>query len=171
MSEHRPIIMRCNRSLGAALVEANLITVEQLEDANEKLLHIMEKGSDKEICLLDILLHQTNALTIEDLFNHLVEERRVALLDPREIEINDDLKLSLTPGECWATWSVPFDRDEDVVSIVSAYAVCPAVRQHWEKRFGGTIVWFAATLDAVGDFLDKFEAERAGISGAARTAA
>lgn len=37
-AEIRSLLMRANRLLGASLVEANLVTIDQLENANEKLL-------------------------------------------------------------------------------------------------------------------------------------
>jgi hypothetical protein len=39
--EHRPLLMRANRLLGAALVEHNLVKIEDLETANEKLIEVV----------------------------------------------------------------------------------------------------------------------------------
>jgi hypothetical protein len=164
MSEFRPVIMRCNRLLGAALVEKNLVTVEQLEAANERLLQALEKGSDREACLLAILLHDVHALTQDALLEHLVEELSLGLVDLREIDLHDDLKSHLDTGMCWATWSVPFDKDDDVHFIATAYSLSPAVRQFWEKQFSGPIIWYGTTLDSVSDCLEKIEAERAGMA-------
>ncbi len=162
MSEFRPIIMRSNRLLGAALVERNLITVEQLEAGTERLLQVLDQGIDREACLLRILIHETHALREEALLEHLVEEMSMGLVDMREIDLHDDLKAQLNLGMCWATWTVPFDKDDDIHYVASAYYLSPAVRQHWEKQLGTPVVWYSTTLDSIADFLDKFEAERNG---------
>lgn len=162
MSEFRPIIMRSNRLLGAALVERNLITVEQLEAGTERLLQALDQGIDRDACLLRILIHETRALREDALLDHLVEEMSMGLLDMREIDLHDDFKAHLNIGMCWATWTVPFDKEDDVHYVASAYYLSPAVRQHWEKLLGTTVVWYATTLESIGEFLEKFEAERNG---------
>lgn len=162
MSEFRPIIMRSNRLLGAALVERNLITVEQLETATERLLQVLDQGVDRDASLLRILLVETRALREEALLEHLVEEMSMGLIDMREIDLHDDLKAQLNLGMCWATWTIPFDKDDDIHYVASAYYLSPAVRQHWEKQLGTPIVWYSTTLDSIAEFLEKFEAERNG---------
>lgn len=164
MSEFRPIIMRSNRSLGAALVEKNLITVEQLEAATDHLLQTLDQGMDREACLLRILIHETHALTEDTILEHLVEDLSIGLLDLREIDLHDDVKLHIKTGECWATWTVPFDKEDDIHHVASAYYLSPGVRQHWEKKLGGSIIWFGASLESVADILEKLEAERAGVA-------
>lgn len=154
--------MRSNRLLGAALVERNLINVEQLEAATERLLQVLDQGIDREACLLRILIHETNALREDALLEHLVEEMSMGLLDMREIDLHDDFKAQLNLGMCWATWTIPFDKDDDIHYVASAYYLSPAVRQHWEKLLGTPVVWYATTLDSIADFLEKFEAERNG---------
>lgn len=164
MSEFRPIIMRSNRLLGAALVERNLITVEQLEAATERLLQVLDLGIDRDACLLRILMVETQALREDALLEHLVEEMSMGLIDMREIDLHDDFKAQLNLGMCWATWTIPFDKDDDIHYVASAYYLSPAVRQHWEKQLGTPIVWYSTTLESVAEFLEKFEAERNGVS-------
>jgi hypothetical protein len=168
MSENlRPIIMRSNRLLGAALVERNLITVEQLNQATERFLQALDTEAETGVSLLGVLINETSALTEDILLEYLVDEIQLGLIDVRELDFNDDLKLHLQPGVCWATWTVPFDKDEDVHYVASAYYLSPAVRQHWEKLLGGPVIWFGATLESISGFLEKLEAERAAHSGAA----
>lgn len=156
--------MRSNRLLGAALVEKNLVTVEQLESATERLLQVIDSGTDREACLLAILINETKAFTEETLLELLVDESLLALIDLRELDVNDDLKLALDPGPCWASWTVPFDKDEDVHYVATAYYHSAAVRQYWEKELGEPIIWYAATLESITEFLEKLEAERAGLN-------
>lgn len=157
----RPIIMRSNRLLGATLVERNLITVEQLNQATERFLQVLETGRPVEASLLSVLVNETKALTEDGLLEYLVDEVQLGLLDIREIDLNDDVKTHLQAGPCWATWTVPFDKDEDVHYVVSAYYLSPAVRQYWEKQLGGPVIWFGGTLESINEFLEKLQVERA----------
>lgn len=157
----RPIIMRSNRLLGAALVERNLITVEQLNQATERFLQILDTAGETEASLLSVLVHEVKAVTEDTLLEYLVDELSLGLIDVRELDLSDDLKLHLQPGQCWATWSVPFDKDEDVHYVASAYCLSPAVRQYWEKQFGGPVIWFGATIESITGFLEKLKIERA----------
>src|SRR5262245_60266967 len=135
MSENlRPIIMRSNRLLGAALVERNLITVDQLNQATERFLQILETAPETEASLLSVLVNEVKATSEDALLEYLVEELQLGVIDPRELDLNDDLKLHLNVGVCWATWTVPFDKDEDVHYVASAYYLSQAVRQQWEKQ-------------------------------------
>jgi hypothetical protein len=42
--EHRSLMMRANRLMGAAFVEHNLVKIEDLDGANERLLKIVAQG-------------------------------------------------------------------------------------------------------------------------------
>jgi hypothetical protein len=156
-AEHRSLLMRANRLLGAQLVEQNFVKIEDLERANERLLEVLNSGSARQITVLGILAYDLKVLREEDVLAQLAEHEGLGLVDLRHYEINDDLKKALNPGACWATWSIPFDREEDVTSIATAYWLSPAVRTFWQKHYGGQIVWYGTTLDAVADFLEKIE--------------
>jgi hypothetical protein len=166
MSENlRPIVMRSNRLLGAALVERNLISVDQLNEATERFLQVLDTGGESDASLLSVLVHETKAISEEALLEYLIDELQLGLIDVRDIDFNDDVKLKLKPDVCRATWSVPFDQDEDINYIASAYCLSPAVRQYWEKQLGGQIIWYGCTMESLNDFLDKLELERAAHAG------
>ena len=76
-------------------------------------------------------------------------------MDLRDYEVPEDMKKNVDAGACWATWSVPFDKEEEFYFVASAYYLSPAVRNHWEKALGGPILWFGTTLDGVADYLEK----------------
>ena len=63
------------------------------------------------------------------------------------VEVPEDLRKEFDPAECWATWTVPFDRDSGITCLASAYHLSPAVRAHWEKRAGGAVLWYDFTWD------------------------
>jgi hypothetical protein len=157
---NRPLLMRANRLMGAALVEANLVKIEDLETANEKLLTIAASENLRQCTILGILAYDMKVLKEDDVLQHMVDNDGIGLVDLRQYEIPDDTKKNLDLGACWATWSVPFDREEDFHLIASAYYLSPAVRAHWEKACGGPILWFGTTLEAVADHLEKYEKEQ-----------
>lgn len=158
---NRPLLMRANRLMGAALVEANLVKIEDLEVANEKLLTIAAGENLRQCTILGILAYDMKVLKEDDVLQHMVDNDGIGLVDLRQYEIPEDTKKNLDLGACWATWSVPFDREEDFHLIASAYYLSPAVRTHWEKVCGGPILWFGTTLEAVADYLEKYEKEHA----------
>ena len=155
--EYRPIVMRANRLLGAALVEHNLVKIEDLEKANERLLEVITGGENRQISLLGILCNEMRVLQEEEVLTHLVESEGVGLVDLRSYDINDELRKGLDVGACWATWSVPFDREEDFVFIATVYYLSPAARMYWEKIYGSNIVWYGTTMEIVAELMEKIE--------------
>jgi hypothetical protein len=169
MVVNRSLLMRANRLLGASLVEANLIKIEDLEQANEKLLGQVATDQPRQSTLLGILAYELKVLREDDLLQHIVDSDGVGLMDLRRLDVADDIKKSLDLGACWATWSVPFDREEDFHFVATAYYLSPAVRTYWEKQLSGPILWFGTTLEGIADFLEKLQAEQ-NVATAAQTA-
>ena len=89
----------------------------------------------------------------------MVDEYGVGLVDLRSYDMSEDVKKTLDFGACWATWSLPFDREEDVFFVATAYYLSPAVRTYWEKRLGGPIIWFGTTLEMLADCFEKMESD------------
>jgi hypothetical protein len=160
-TEHRQLLMRANRLLGAGLVETNLVKLEDLEKANERLLEIVSTDQPRQSTVLGILAYELKALREEDILQHCVDNEGLGLIDLRGYEVHDDVKKTIDLATCWATWSVPFDHDEDFHFIATAYYLSPAVRSFWEKQFTGPILWFGTTLEVIADYLEKLAAERA----------
>lgn len=160
MTEHRPLLMRANRLLGSALVEHNLVKFEDLEVANERVLELAGQGDFRQASVLGILVCEKKVLKEEDLLHVVMEEHALGVVDLRHYEVADDVKKELDLGMCWATWSVPYEKEEDFWFVATAYYLSPAVRTHWEKKLGGTVIWHATTMDVVAEFLEKLQAER-----------
>jgi hypothetical protein len=152
--------MRANRLLGANLVEANLVKIEDLERANERLLTVIAEDMPRQSTVLGILAYELRVLREEDALHHVVENDGVGLIDLASYDAAEDVKKSVDLSACWATWSVPFDREEDFHFVATAYYMSPAVRAYWEKECGGPVLWFGTTLEGIADFLEKLEAER-----------
>lgn len=154
---HRSMLMRANRLLGAQLVEHNLIKIDDLELANEKLLEVINTGSARQRTVLGILAYDLKAVKEEDVLTHLRDTEGIGLVDLRHYEANEDLKLTLEREACWVTWSVPFDVEEDITFIATAYYLSPAVRKYWEDQYDGRVLWYGTTLEGIADFIEAME--------------
>ncbi len=152
--------MRANRQLGSALVEHNLVKIEDLEAANERLLEHVAAGEIRHASLLNVLVHEKNVLKEEDVLHHVVDDNGLGIVDLRGYEVPEEIRNDLDLAECWATWSVPFDKEEDFHFVATAYFLSKAVIAFWEKKLAGPIVWQATTMDNIGDFLEREQAER-----------
>ena len=160
-SEHRPLLMRSNRQLGSALIEHNLVKFPDLDAANERLLELAGKDDLRQTSVLAILAYEKKVLREEDVLHHLVDDLGLGVIDLRGYEVPEVLKHDLDLNACWATWTVPFDHEEDFFFVATAYYLSPAVRTFWEEKLGGTVVWQATTLEIIADYLDRVQAERA----------
>lgn len=159
-TEQRPLLMRANRQLGSALVEHNLVKIEDLEAANERLLEHVAAGEMRQASLLNILVYEKKVFREEDVLHHVVDDHGLGIVDLRGYEVPEDIRKDLDSAECWATWSVPFDKEEDFHFVATAYYLSSAVRAYWEKKLAAPIVWQATTMDNIGDFLERLQAER-----------
>jgi hypothetical protein len=153
--ENRSLMMRANRLLGAGLVEHNLVKIEDLEKANERLLEIIASNQPRQATVLGVLAYELRVIREEDVLQHLVETEGLGLIDLRGYEPPDDTKKDLDLDACWATWSVPFDQEEDFTFIASAYYLSPAVRTFWEKKYNGPLLWFGTTLEGIAEHMDR----------------
>ena len=152
--------MRANRTLGAALVEANLVKIDDLMAANERLLELLGSDAERQATLLGVLLYEKKVLSEGDLLHHLVEVDGIGLIDLKNYDVPEEFRKNVDFGSCWATWTVPFDKEEDLYFVASAYYLSTAVRSHWEKQLGTNILWYATTLEIISDFLERIEGGR-----------
>lgn len=150
-------MMRSNRLMGAALVEYNLVKIEDLEGANERLLEIVAQDQARQNTVLGILAYEMKAVREEDVLQYLVDQQGGGAIDLRQYEVSEDFQRGIELGACWATWSVPFDRVEDFHFVASAYALSPAVQKYWQAQLDGPILWFGTTLEGMADYLEKLE--------------
>lgn len=161
--EHRPLMMRANRLLGAQLVEHNLVKIEDLEAANEKLIEAVSGNQLRRVTVLGILAYDMKVVNEDEVLHHIVESEGVGLVDLRDYDVPEETRKELDVGACWATWSVPFDHEEEFTFIATAYYLSPAVRAYWEKALGGPILWYGATLEAIADYLETLSGDPAAV--------
>ncbi len=153
-------MMRANRALGSSLVEHNLITVEALDEANERLLELNANESAENVSLLHILVYEKQSLTEEQVLSYEVEEMGLGMVDLSNYDQPYDLRKKLELEACRATWTVPFDAEEGIHFLVTAYYLSPAVRSYWERQLETPILWFVTSMENIGDFLRKLQMER-----------
>jgi hypothetical protein len=153
--EFRTLIMRANRLLGAQLVEHNLVKIEDLELANEKFIETVSGDVTRQTTILGILAYDMKVVKEDDVLHHMVDTEGLGLVDLRDYDVPDESKKNLEVDACWATWSVPFDREEEFFFVATAYYLSPAVRSYWEKELGGPILWFGTTLEGIAEYLEK----------------
>jgi hypothetical protein len=163
LQAYRPLILRSNRFIGTALVERKLVTVEQLETANEKLLEHIQKGDLRRANILHVLLFDMQVLN-EDLYlEAMVEQHGIGLIDLHGCQFRKFLDLKLDMTLCWATWTVPFDVVDDFYLLATAfYPSQPAVK-HWEEKYqagGGHVQWYATSVRSLMGALERLEQMR-----------
>lgn len=158
----QPIILRSNRFLGNNLVNHELITLDQLEEANNVLLDKIDAQNVKEASLLRILMWELDMLKESDLINFLVDQHEIGLANMGfysylEVEEGEEPLYSLE--DCWATWTVPFDQENGFYFLATAYYLSQPVIDMWEEKLGGKILWFATELGGLSTLLENAEHE------------
>jgi len=125
--------------------------------ANERLLELLQSDAEHQATLLGVLMFEKKVLGEADFLQYLIETAGIGLIDLRNYEVPEEFRKDVDLGSCWATWTVPFDKEEDFYFVASAYYLSTAVRSHWEKQLGGNILWYGTTLEVVSDFLEKID--------------
>lgn len=154
-----PIILRSNRFLGNNLVNNELITLEQLEAANNVLLDKIDADNMREASLLRILMWELDSLDEPDLIKYIVEEHDLGLVDLRFYSYLNNMEETYSIDDCWATWTVPFDHENGYFFLATAYYLSQPVIKFWEEKLGGRVQWFVTEFGSVSTLLENAEQE------------
>lgn len=154
MDIDRSLFIRGNRALGLALVQAGLITQQNLDDANARLIDCVRSDKFRAMGLLPILTHDLNALSETQLL-HYQAEHGAGLIDLHSYQTH--IPVGIDPGACWATWTLPIDEREGIHFLASAYYLSQPVRSYWEQLLGTNLVWYAASLQVMIEAIEKIE--------------
>ena len=134
--------MRANRLLGAGLVEANLVKIEDLEKANERLLELLAGDAERQATVLGVLAYEKKVMSEDDFLHHLAETEGLGLIDLRGYDPPEEFRKEVDLGSCWATWTVPFDQEENFTAwrppITSARPCAPIGRSSSAPASSGT---------------------------------
>lgn len=161
MMQHRSLLLRGNRFLGSALVDRNLISVETLDAANQKLLEVIQGGNLKQASILNILLFDLKRLAEEALINHLVDQHNLGLVDLTSMDIEKAVPDSVDVDLCWATWTIPFDKVDNLWFCATSYYLSTPIVQQWEKTLEGNVLWFVTSVASLSQAFDRLETARA----------
>ncbi len=155
--EHQQLIIRSNRYLTATLLERKLISAEDAEQANAKLLSLIQADNIKQTSVLNILIYELKALEESVLINNMVDVDKAGLIHLSNIDLK--LSASLNPDFSlnWATWSLPFDRLGNSICIATSYLLSSPVIEFWQTQFEKDIVWYATGIQSLTDALERLE--------------
>jgi len=159
LQAYRALILRSNRFLGTALVDKKLVSVDQLETANEKLLEHIQNGDLRRANILHILLFEMQVLNEDAYLDAVVEQHGVGLIDLHGCQFRTFLDLKFDLTLCWATWTVPFDLVDDFYLMATAfYPSQPAVK-FWDEKYGGSghVQWYATSVKSLLGALERLE--------------
>jgi hypothetical protein len=160
MINHRPLIMRGNRALGLALLQAKLITSEAQEKASQRLLEYVQVGDFQNANLLNILIFEQKVLNEQHLMNYLLKEHHLGLIDLMNYKLPESLAASMDIDLCRATWTVPFDLVEDVSFVATTSYLSKPMMEFWESRLNTKILWFATTIRGILDGLERLQSAK-----------
>lgn len=158
-SNHRSLLLRANRVLGASLVEHNLVNIEHLEAGNERLFEVLKTGVSRQSSLLSILVGEMGSADETDLVNYVVREHGLGLIDLADHTLSEECRELIEPGLTWSTWTVPFDKEDGFYFLATSYYLSQAAREYWEERLDGTIIWYATTMDSIAGAVDRLAEE------------
>lgn len=157
MVENRPLILRSNRFLGSALLERELITNEQLEAANEILLSSVQSGDLRGVNLINILLFDLKVLDEDLLMDQILDEVKIGIVDLRNYDLSDFATFNLETDLCLATYTLPFDRVEDIYMVATAYYLSKPVIQFWEEQLPGKVLWYVSSAASISEAIERID--------------
>jgi hypothetical protein len=147
--ENRPLILRSNRFLGSALLERDLISNDDLEAANEKLLEAIQAGDLRNASLLNVLLLDLKTLDENVLLEYQLEHENVGAIDLEPFDLSDMAQQPLELDLCQATYTVPFDRVETVTLVATSYYLSKPAVDYWTQQLGGNILWYVSGVSSI----------------------
>lgn len=152
---NRALILRSNRFLASTLAEGGLVTDDDINEANGKLLESIEAGNPRQISLLNTLIYDLQCLEEKDYINFVLQEYKIGLIALRNYRVRPTGNEMNDPAHCWATWTVPFDKVGDYHLVATAYFPSKPVIDHWEKIADDPIIWYGTTIECVTEAIDR----------------
>jgi hypothetical protein len=158
LQEYRTLLVRSNRALGTMLQEKKLVTTEQLDEANEKLLENIQTGDARRASILHILLFEMQVLN-EDAYMEAVAERHaVGMIDLHSCQFRKTADLHFDLTASWVTWTVPFDMVDDFCMLATAFYSSPPAVKFWQEKYAGrNLVWYSASVRSLQSALERLE--------------
>ena len=152
--KYRPLLLRSNRALGAALLNKSWVSVENLEAANTVLLEEMQKEQYSEANLLKILANKMKVLDEAGLLHTLANEEHLPFADLRIYETTVLAGFATDLELCRFTWTLPFNQRDNIWYVATASYLSEPVRQKWEEVLHAPILWYLTSLQNVEEALN-----------------
>ena len=158
---HRPLFLRVNRTLGAALLENKLVTPEGVEKANGRILELLKNSEWKQASLLNVLLAGVDSLKESALIQYQVDAYELGLINLTNINVERSVDHTLDLAACWATRTLPYERAEEFVMMATNFYMSEVVRQWWQEKFKGLqLVWSVCPSANLAEALERVEAKQ-----------
>jgi hypothetical protein len=159
---HHQLFLRVNRTFGAALLDAKLVSSEALEKANGRILELLRSSEWRQASLLSILLAGVEGLKENALIQYQVENHELGLIDLTHINIEKSIDPTVDLAACWATRTLPYERQEEFVMLATNFYMSQAARAYWEGKYKGLqLVWSAAPSGSLAEALERLEVKLA----------
>lgn len=157
--QYRPLFLRANRTLGTALTEHKLVTSDQLEAANGKLLELMKNGQWKQASLLNLLLMVSDSPQESAIVQYQIDTHELGLINLTNYNLERSVDANIDIAACWATRTIPYERQEEFVFLATNFYLSDAVRKFWKDVYkDSTLVWSVATSINLAESLERLEA-------------
>lgn len=166
---NRPLILRSNRFLGSALLERELISNETLETANEKLLELIQAGDLRNASLLNVLMFDMKALDESALVESIIDSDSVGVIELDNYNLRNVYNIDLDLDLCLATYTLPFDRVEDVTMVATAYYLSKPTIAHWKEQFDTNIIWYLSSVTSLVNAIERFRQHQSSEAAPAET--
>ena len=155
MQQYRALILRGNRFLGSSLVDKGLLSMNDLESANEKFMGAIQGGEMRHASILTSLIYDLKVLDESKMIEFIVEEHELGLIDLSFIELQSLRPMNVDIDLCWATSTVPFDHVDGIYLVATCYYLSAPVIKHWEESLGGQIIWYTTSCTSMTRALEK----------------
>lgn len=151
----RDFVVRSNRSLATYLHEQDMLDLGNLDKVMDLFMDNVSNSDLRRATMLGLLIGHLNAIDEDDYIAHQVEQDKLGVIDLRLLESADTPLNGQSIDHCWATWSIPFDHEDGIWSVATAYFHSAPVREYWEKHLNGKVLWYATTMDSISDLLNR----------------
>ena len=84
----------------------------------------------------------------------------LALCSLRRIAFDPADWADVDVDACYATRTLPFDQVEDIIFLATTYYLSNPVRDFWESKYEGTVVWMVAPFAEIEERLETFAEAR-----------
>lgn len=157
MQEHRALILRSNRFLGSALLDKELVSSNDLEEANSKFMEAIQSADLKHASILSTLVFDLKKLDESKLMEYEVEELKLGLVDLDSIELSSLRSMNVDLDLCWASSTLPFDMVEGIYLLATCYYLSAPVIKYWESLLEGPVIWYGTSLTSLSRGLARIE--------------